>query len=533
MISQESVSINTAKKTVLSLDIGTTAVKVGLFSITGELLAIQTREQKLLFPIPGRVEQNLKDTWCLITDCVQEIVKEFTADNISAIALAIQRGSVIPLDREGEPLSNQIVWMDNRGIPQVEWLNENVGLEEYYNTSGHGLTHITGVSKLLWLRHADPKVWEKINIVAPPQTLFLKWLGCDDLFCDLSCGTYTFPFDIDRKVWSQKLASKLDYPIEKLPKLVTATEIIGMLSEQAAVELGLQPGIFLVAGGGDGQCAAAGCGVITPGTCMVNIGTGAGVQCFLTKPKRDPACVLSLGAHVVPDGWEMEAHTQASGIVFRWLRDEFGQIEKQQATSSHKDAFDLLVDQARLAPPGAGGLLLIPTFNGTTGPKVELNARGVLIGLSLAHERRHVIRSFLEGITLEIRWMMDSMIETGASITDLRLVGGGARNQYWNQMHADILGHPVSLLKQNEATLVGAAMCAAVAVGEYRNLSEAAVNFVKIKLTIEPNPSNFPVYQSAYENYRETFDLLRNDKIFNKMEKQAGLSNMRLENPKD
>ena len=524
--------MNTTRKTVLSLDIGTTAVKVGLFSVSGELLAMETREQKLLFPSSGRVEQNLSETWHLITNCVQTIVKENTPDDITAIALSIQRGSVIPLDGDGEPLSNQIVWMDNRGIPYVEWLHQNVGLEEYYNTSGHGLSHITGVAKLLWLRHSDPKLWAKVKIVAPPQTLFLKWLGCDELFCDLSCGTYTFPFDIDQKVWSRKLADKLDYPIEKLPKLVTATEIIGQLSVKAAAELGLQPGIHLVAGGGDGQCAAAGCGVISPGTCMVNIGTATGVQCYLPVPKRDPAWVLSLGAHIVPDGWEMEAHTQASGVVFRWLRDEFGQQEKQLAISSHADAFDLLVDQARLAPPGAGGLLLIPTFNGTTGPKVELNARGVLIGLSLEHERRHVIRSFLEGITLEIRWMMDAMIESGAFIQNLRLVGGGARNPYWNQIHADILGHPVSLPQQNEAALVGAAMCAAVAIGEYRTLSEAAERFVKIKQTIEPNPSNFAMYQTASENYREIFNLLRKDNIFSKLQKQVELSNLRLEDSK-
>ena len=384
------------------------------------------------------------------------------------------------------------------------------------------ITHITGVSKLLWLRHENPGQWERTKVIGPPQTLFLKWLGCDDLICDLSCGTYLFPFNIDKKTWSGELAEKLDYPIEKLPALVPSTEIIGHLSDEAADELGLRPGIGLVAGGGDGQCAAAGCGVISPGLCMINIGTGTGVQCYLPIPRRDPNYVLSLAAHVVPDGWEMEAHTQASGAVFRWLRDELGLPERTLAQTGNADAFDLLIDQARQAPPGSDGLLLIPTFNGSTGPRVDLDARGLLMGLSLSHERRHIIRAFLEGITLEIRWMLDAMMATGVPVQTIRLVGGGARNPYWNQIHADILGYPVDTLRQSEAALVGAAMCAAVALGEYSNLDEAASKFVAIKESISPNPQNRSVYQAAFENYRETFNLLSSNGIFSQWQKRRG-----------
>ncbi|MCX6054264.1 MAG: FGGY family carbohydrate kinase [Chloroflexi bacterium] len=513
--------MTTPRKLFLSIDIGTTAIKTGLFTSDGKLIAMEKREQKLIFLGFGRVEQSIQETWRLITELVRMLMKDQVADEVSAIALSVQRGSVIPLDATGMPLSNQIVWMDNRGLPFVEWLHNNIGLEAYYNISGHGLSHITGVSKLLWLRHGDPTLWERIKVIGTPQTLFLKWLGCKDFICDLSSGTYIFPFDVDRKIWSQELAAKLDFPIEKLPKLVTATEVVGTLSQAAAKELGLKSGISLVAGGGDGQCAAAGCGVITPGLGMINIGTGAGVQCYLQTPLRDPACVLSLAAHVVTDGWEMEGHTQASGAVLRWLRDEFGYPEKVLAVNSQSDAFDFMIDQARSVAPGAEGLLLIPTFNGSTGPKVDLYARGILMGLSLSHERKHIIRAFLEGITLEIRWMLDAIIHTGASIKDLRLVGGGSRNQFWNQIHADILNHPISTLEQSEAALVGAAMCAVVAVGEYQNLSEAATQFVRIKETIDPLTSNHQIYQVAYEKYKEIFTLLSEKGIHSDVNKQV------------
>ncbi len=509
---------------LISLDIGTTAIKVGLFTADGKLLAIEKREQKLIFPKPGRVEQSMLESWQLISECIRGIMPNQPPDAVSSIALSVQRGSVISLDTQGNPLGNQIVWMDNRGLPYVEWLKNNVGLATYYKISGHGLNHITGISKLVWLLHKDPEKWAKTNVIGTPQTLLLKWLGCDDQVCDLSSGTYFFPFDIDHKVWSQALAEKLDFPILKLPRLVAATDIVGKLSDRAANELGLKPGISLVAGGGDGQCAAAGCGVISPGLGMINIGTGAGVQCFLGEPVRDPACIIPIAAHVVPEGWEMEAHTQASGAVLRWLRDEFRYPEKYQAEGSNLDAFNLLIDEARKAAPGSGGLLLIPTFNGSTGPRVDLNARGILMGLSLSHERRHVIRSFLEGITLEIRWMLDAISQIGVPIKELRLAGGGARNPYWNQIHADILNHPVSTLEQNEAALVGAAMCAAVAVGEYKDLKEAANQFVRVRETIDPQSKNYQVYQAAYNRYREVYNLFCDKGIFTHLAELANLS---------
>jgi len=513
-----------SKKLVLAFDIGTTALKVGLFSVEGELLYMESREQTLLFPKHGWVEQSLHVTWNLIVDSVRSIGKKHSLKTVDAIALSIQRGSVVPLDDDGEPLSKQIVWMDTRGTPYVDWLREEIGIEEYYNTSGHGLGHITGISKLLWLRHSNPEQWNKTRMVAPPQTLFLKWLGCSELVCDLSCGTYTFPFDIDKKIWSPLLSKKINYPIDKLPQLVTATEIVGKLSKEAAYEMGLTPGISLVAGGGDGQCAAVGCGVIRPGLCMINIGTGTGVQCYLPNPKRDLNHIISLGAHVVPEGWEMEAHTQASGAVFKWLRDEFGQTEKVKENADGLNAFDHLVDQAVLIAPGAEGLLLIPNFNGTTTPVVEMDARGMLMGLSLSHGRNHVIRAFLEGISLEVRLMLNAISDVGVPIDEIRMVGGGASNLKWNQIHADILERPVTTLHSNEAALVGSAMCAAVALGEYKNLNEATVNFVKIKGQHEPNPKNFSVYRAAFENYCEIFEMSRKNGIFIRLKNQANLS---------
>jgi xylulokinase len=509
--------MTTSKKTLLALDLGTTSLKAGLFSVEGELLDVETREQGLIQLEGGRVEQSPQGTWRLLGDTVRQVIEDHDPHAVSAIALSLQRGTVVPLDEYGKALSNLIVWMDKRSLPITQKVLSDIDNETYYNISGHPITYITGMSKALWLIREAQDIQDSLAIIGSPETLFLKWLGSDEFVCSQSTGTYLFPFEIEKKSWSIDLSSRLGLPLEKLPRIVASEEIVGQLSEHAAEHLGLVSGIPLVPGGGDGQCSAAGCGVVEPSLCMINIGTAAGVQTFLPKPLKDPRCVLNCAANVIPDAWEMEGHTQCSGAVFRWLRDEFGAAEIEMSRESGSDAYDLMIEQAIQAPPGAEGLLFLPTFNGSTAPIIDPDASGVLLGLNLSHTRGHIIRSVLEGISLEINWMLDTITQTGAAVEEIRLVGGGSKNMQWNQIHADILNRQIKTLEITDSALVGAAMCAAVAIGEYKNFKEASRQFVKVRETIDPDPKNIEIYRKASRNYCSAFELLSQSEIFKKL----------------
>jgi len=499
---------------ILSLDLGTTAIKVGLFSLAGELIRLATREQQLRFPQANRVEQVLTDSFLLTSEASREVMATASPSKVGAVVLTNQRGSVVPMDAAGDPLMDLLVWMDQRGLSQVERLHTLVGAKRYYHISGHPIVPITGVSKILWLSQEAPEIWKRTQSVGPPQTLFLRWLGCDEPLVDFSSGSYLFPCDIRAREWSKEIAGLLAFPIEKLPRLIPATEIVGRLSKKAAQQLGLLAGTPLVAGGGDGQCAAAGTGVVHPGSVMVNIGTATGVQVFLGEPTFDPGNTLNCAAHVVPGAWEMEGHTQASGTVFRWLRDEFGGAEIARAAQSDQDAYDLLVDAAREAPPGSDGLIFLPTFNGSTAPMVDPFARGALIGLKLSHRRNHVVRAVLEGISLEIRWMLDAIAQTGVPVEEIRLAGGGSKNPVWNQIHADILGRPIRTVKNPDAALVGGAMCAAVALRAFSDFQQASAAFVKLGPTIAPQSQDQELYAKTYERFVRVFTLLSQQRAF-------------------
>jgi sugar (pentulose or hexulose) kinase len=514
--------VGTSSETILSLDLGTTAIKVGLFAASGELLHLAAREQKLHFPEEDRVEQDLSHTWKLVCEATGKIFSNHDPGKVSAIVVSVQRGSVVPIDKDLEPLSKLIVWMDPRGLQQVDRLHQLIGNDKYYQTSGHPIVPITGVSKVLWLHKQAPELWDKTAIVGAPQTVFLRWLGCDEALIDHSTASYLFPNDIREKNWSAEIGESLGFPIERLPRIVGATDIVGELSKQAGKDLGLPTGIPIVAGGGDGQLAAAGTGVVVPGNVMVNLGTATGVQVYLTEPTFDPSQTLNCASHVVPGAWEMEGHTQASGTVFRWFRDEFGATERQKAEQENLDAYNLLIDQAKQAPPGSDDLIFLPTFNGSTAPIVDSHARGAFIGLKLAHTRSHIIRAMLEGISLEIRWMLDTIAATGVPVDEIRLAGGGSKNPAWNQIHADILGRPIYTIKNPDAAMVGAAICAAVALGHYPDFGSAAEAFVQLGSKFEPLSETAGVYERTYARYTRTFELLSENQAFGSVNDSSG-----------
>lgn len=493
---------------IISLDLGTSAIKLGLFSAAGALLRLESRELELRFQEHGLAEQSLIETWRLVGDLGRRMLEEIDPQRVGAVVLTNQRGSVVPMTADGEDLTDLIVWMDQRGLGQAARLRAVVGADRYYDISGHPIVPITGVSKVLWLQQEAPEIWARTQSVGPPQTWFLRRLGCTEALVDFSSGSYLFPCDIRRKEWSREIAGELSFPLEKLPRLVAATDIVGKTSREASAHLGLAEGTPIVAGGGDGQCAAAGTGVVVPGTVMVNIGTATGVQVFLAAPAFDSAKTLNCAANVVPGAWEMEAHTQASGVVLRWFRDEFGAAEKRESDAAGRETYDFLVEQARLAPPGCDGLRFLPTFNGTTAPIVEPSARGALIGLRLSHTRGHVIRALLEGISLEIRWMLDAMSRTGAPVDAIRLAGGGSKSPVWNQIHADIFGRPLQAVTKPDAALVGGAMCAAVALGAFPDFRQAAQAFVDLGPTLAPRAENQEVYSEAYRDFVHLFTTL-------------------------
>jgi xylulokinase len=273
-------------------------------------------------------------------------------------------------------------------------------------------------------------------------------------------------------------------------------------------------GVPLVIGGGDQQCAALGSGMIHLGQSLLNIGTASAVMAAVNEPVRDPNSIIPCVCHAAPGQWEMEGHTQASGIVLQRYRDEFSDREKLEAHKTQGDVYDLITQQASQSTPGAQGLMFLPMMNGSTAPRDEPSGSAALIGLKISHTKADILRSILEGICYENRWMLETMIQSGSAMENIFITGGASKSVFWNQLHADILKHPVVQVQTSNAALVGAAICAGIGIGLFADASEGVRRLVRFGDTFQPVANGVKAYDVLFERFTRTYAMLCDQDIF-------------------
>jgi xylulokinase len=194
--------------------------------------------------------------------------------------------------------------------------------------------------------------------------------------------------------------------------------------------------------------------------------------------------------------------------VYRWFRDELGLAEKADAAKSGRDPFDLINDLAAAVPVGSRGLVFLPYFASAATPRYNSNARGVLAGLTFAHDRGCLARAFMEGITLDMMDMIQAMRRAGVEVQRVRILGGPTRSTLWNQIQADIYGTSVQTLKVPDATVLGAAILGGVGAGVFKSIEEGADRMVRIDRTYEPQQQNVVVYAELYATYCRLYEAL-------------------------
>jgi xylulokinase len=506
-------------ETLYAFDIGTTGVKAGALTPSGQLIGTTYREYPVLYPGPQWVEQSVETIWKAQCEASQELVTRFGIDpqEVAGIAISSQRATFVPLDENEEPLTNYIGWQDKRSIEECETIREVVGAERYYQIAGLPVEPTAAVSKILWLKEHAPEVFERAHVFGSTQNLHLRQLGVENAPCDLPDAAYLGLLDVDELVWSDELLGLLEIPREKMPELVPSSEQVGELAPGAAEALGLIAGTPLVTAGGDLQCAGLGMGVAEAGLVSVGIGTGGGVLIYLEKPLRHPDMALNCLPHAIPDAWEMEGICLASGAAYKWYRDVLGQMEQTTAAELDVDAYELLNEEASQAEAGAGGIIVMPSLVGAGAPNWYPKARGVILGLTLASDKKSLTRAMLEGICLEIRWMLEAAKRLGTQIEEVRIWGGAAKSRLWNQIAADVYGVPAAKTSIPEAGLVGAAICAGVGVGLFSSPQEGARSMVRVEERYEPNPGLSAKYDEMFSIYKSAYQALVGAGVFERI----------------
>jgi xylulokinase len=501
-------------KYLLGIDVGTTGTKIKLYDLNGNALTGSYVEYSCSYPRPGWVEQNI----CMLLDALFDSLASVSCKarkagldlrEIGAIAMASQGILHMYADKNDKLLRDGmgISWQDNRAVEVVEWMQ--TFKDEYQEITGLPVTTFLGSGKVKWMIERDPAVYDKAAKILTVQEYFLRCLGAKEGWYQDRSNASIFGFmDAVRAEHSEWLLNKFGVDKDKLPKLTGSGVMVGRLDRTASERTGLPEGIPLCTGGLDGMCAAVGAGVVREGRCVVTLGTACVNLAALDTPKRDPSGKMMLAAHSLPgNGWVALGIQPTAGASYRWFRDNIGMMMKMIEPATQTDPYVLLNMHAAKAPVGSNGVLFTPNLNGRMFPEYNETVSGAFLGLSLKTDFGCLARSVMEGVSFETR----SALETYRSylkIEEVVLAGGGAASPLWCQIQADILNCTAAVLKDNESTVMGAAILGGVGAGIFSDAQEGVSRMVHKITPYVPHPENVKLYNELYGMFQSVYAAL-------------------------
>ena len=497
------------KRFILAHDLGTTGNKATLYDQQGLLRGSAFCAYDTDYPHNNWAEQDPEDWWNAVCTSTRELLQEtgVSAGEVAGIVFSGQMMGCVPLDRNARPLRKAIIWADQRAVKQVRWLEQRISGEEVYRITGHRLGASYSLSKILWLRDHQPEIYRATyKFVHAKDAIIARLTG--NFVTDLSDASGMNLLDLERGSWSERLLEAAELDPAQLPELRHSTDVAGEVRPEVAEEIGLAAGTPVITGGGDGACASAGAGVVSEGPAYNYIGSSSWIGIASAKPIYDPDFKTFTFAHVVPGLFMPIGTMQTAGAAYQWTRDQLCPAEAQAAESLGISAYELMNLKAESSPAGANGLIFLPYLMGERSPRWNPEARGAFIGLTIRHTRADMIRAVLEGVTLNLRVILDALRSQGAEIEVMRVIGGGARGRFWNQILADVYGLPVHRLSiLEEATSMGAALIGGVGIGLYPDFSMIE-KMNQTAAIIEPDPTAQAAYDRIYPIFDAAYDAL-------------------------
>ena len=496
-----------SEKYILAHDLGTTGNKATLFDSQGKVKASFFSGYATDYPRPNWVEQNPEDWWRAVCESTHQLmnIARVKAEEIACVSLCGHMMGCVAVDSQGNPLRTAIIWADTRASEAAQTLLDQVGMEAAYQITGHRTNPSLSGEKMMWIQMHQPDIYSQTHkFLQAKDFIAAKLTG--KFVTDYSDASGTDLYDLVGYKWSSSMVDASGLAPEKLPELHASIDVIGEVTRLACEATGLKSGTAVVIGGGDGACAAAGAGVVREGSAYNYIGSSAWIGIASRQPVIDPAMRTFTLAHLVPGLFTPTGPMQTAGGAYQWVRDQFCQPEKKSAAELGISPYELMNLEVLKSKPGANGLIFLPYLLGERSPRWNPEAKAVFFGLTMGHTRADMIRATLEGITYNLRLILEAFQNQGVQISAMRIIGGGANGAAWRQILADIYGMPVQRPELvAEATSFGAALAGGVGVGIYPDVY-LAEKLTPIVDTTLPNLENKPRYDQLYTFFNRAYE---------------------------
>lgn len=485
---------------VMGVDLGTSAVKVLLVNKRGEVVANASKAYPLIQQKSNYSEQN-PDDWVEGTiGAIKEVVKVSQIDpkQIEGLSFSGQMHGLVLLDDRGSILRPAILWNDTRTTEECKDIYEKIGEERLLSiTKNHALEGFT-LPKILWVKKHEPHIFSQIHTILLPKD-YVRFRLTGEIHMDFSDAAGTLLLDITHQKWSSDICETFYIREDVLPPLVYSDEQIGFIKENIADEMGLSSAVKVFAGGADNACGAIGSGILNENDTLCSIGTSGVILSF--EEEKDIALPNNIHYfnHAVRNAYYAMGVTLSAGYSLSWLHELLGK----------KTISDLLLGIEEV-PVGSNGLLFTPYLVGERTPHSDANIRASFIGIDSSHGVKDFARSVLEGITFSLNESLQVLRTEGKEINQIVSIGGGAKNDTWLQMQADIFNASIVKLSTEQGPGLGAAMLAAYGCGWFHSLEDCAGAFLKIDKTILPIEANVEKYEKLFLIYQDIYYQTKN-----------------------
>lgn len=482
----------------LGIDVGTQSVRAVLVDATGRTHSQGTSPLTTTHPAPAWAEQDPAQWWAALGTAVRQAVAGHT-DAVQAIGLDCTACTVLASGLDGTPLGPALLWMDQRAHREAA---------EISATGDASLRWVSGVvspewmlPKALWLKRQRGEVYDRAErVVECTDWLMYRLTGA----WTLSLNHIAVKWNHVRPEggWSKALLQAVgldDLPGKWPERIVPLGGGDGQLSPEAATHLGLRAGLPVAQGGIDAYLGMLGLGAVRPGDLAMILGSSTCHLAMSSAPLLGSGMLGCYPDAVTEGTYTLEGGQTATGSILNWFRQQF----------APQESFASLDARAAALPPGSEGLVCLDYWQGNRCPHKDPRARGVFWGLTLAHGVGHLYRSICEATACGTRAILDDVAGHGLAIARIFAGGGGVRSRLWMQIHADVLDRPLHLPEESEACALGSALVAAVRVGAFASLDEAAARMVRIAEVVEPQPDAVRAYREVYGLYRDTYPALR------------------------
>ena len=505
---------------LVGIDVGTTVSKAVVVDTDGNIAGSGHREYSCIYPRENWVEQNGEMLIKMTFEACKEAVLNSGIDphKIISVGFSAQRATFAFLDENKNIIDgNFYVWQDNRASTEIEYITSKIPAEELHEISGMPVTPTFSLEKIIWIMKNEPKKYGKARYIVQVPDYVMYRFGADDLFCEVTNACSSGMIDIKKLCWSDKILDTFKINKDKLPRLINPGTAVGRVTGKIAEKSGLAAGTLLCSGSGDQQCSSLGAGVIKDSHASLTLGTSGLLIVGTDKPVIEKKYGLMTSSSASLGLYELEGIQLGAASSYKWICDILGGLEKAASKELNINPYGLIDQHLLNSPVGSNGIVFMPFLSGSGYPCWNSEAKGIFAGLKFSNTKGDMLRSVMEGITLESKDMYETMKTTGVKISSLTINGGATKSPVWRQIIADMFNVEIRLLKVMDATNIGTAILAGVGSGLFKDAADGVARMVKFTGIIKPIDGNVVKYNKIYEIYKEIYNVFNGSGIFKKL----------------